>query len=205
MDSTAVLDAVNANLRTELSRLGSSKLLYALTEGDMEEAPVLTALATRAHHAAAVLDAWGDKGGAGAVFSDAADVVNDQYDEIRTVLSEHDPGERPQMIEAMSEFEGVEQRLGAVLGWTLVAERTASQASGFFTGQADPGTASTFRAFGDEYERLRSEAAEALDDVCADEDDYERATAAASAAVEAAYDEYVETLESLGVNPKPVC
>jgi hypothetical protein len=205
MDSTDVLDSVNSELRTELSRLGSSKLLYALTEGDMEEDPVLTAFATRAHHAAAVLDAWEDGDEAGTVFADAADVVDDQYDEISTALSEHDPGERPQMIEAMSEFVDAEQRFGAVLGWTLVAERAASQASGFFTGQADPGTASTFRAFGDEYEQLRSEVTEALDEVCADEDDYERATTAATAVVQAAYDEYVETLESLGVNPKPVC
>jgi hypothetical protein len=204
MDSTDLLDAVNSDLRTELSRLGSSKSLYAVTEGKMDTGPVLTALATRAHHTAALLDEWGKDTG-NAVFSDAAEMVDHQHDEIRAELSAHDPGARPYTVDAMTEYTDTAQRLGAVLGWTLVAERTASQASGFFTGQADPSTASTFRSFGDEYEQLRSEAAAALDGVCTDEDDYERATAAATAVVEAAYDEYVETLESLGVNPKPVC
>ncbi|PSQ14952.1 rubrerythrin family protein, partial [Halobacteriales archaeon QS_7_69_60] len=41
---------------------------------------------------------------------------------------------------------------------------------------------------------------------CGDDDErWEQAREAASGAIQAAYDEYTERLESMGVNPKPVC
>jgi hypothetical protein len=40
---------------------------------------------------------------------------------------------------------------------------------------------------------------------CEDETDWERAETAASEAIQAAYGEYTERLEGMGVNPKPVC
>jgi hypothetical protein len=43
-----------------------------------------------------------------------------------------------------------------------------------------------------------------LDDVC-EGDDWDEAREAADAAVQADYDDYFETLEAMGVNPKPVC
>jgi hypothetical protein len=63
-------------------------------------------------------------------------------------------------------------------------------------------TASTFRSFGDDYDAIR---ANALDALGGGGIDHEAALAAGEAVVQAAYDEYVETLESLGINPKPVC
>ncbi|MFD1594185.1 transcription antitermination protein, partial [Haloplanus litoreus] len=35
MDGTTLVDALTDDLETELSRLGSSKWLYALTDGEM--------------------------------------------------------------------------------------------------------------------------------------------------------------------------
>jgi len=96
-------------------------------------------------------------------------------------------------------------RLGGLVGWALVADETASQCSGFFTGQADPGTASTFRGFREDYEATQEAVLDALADRCESEADWERAAAAATGAIEAAYAEYVERLEAMGVNPKPVC
>ena len=69
----------------------------------------------------------------------------------------------------------------------------------------DPQTASTFRSAGDDIEALREDAADLLDDACADDADWDAAEAAALDVVRAAYDDYVETLEDLGVNPKNVC
>jgi hypothetical protein len=105
------------------------------------------------------------------------------------------------MIDALAALEGETERLGGILGWTLIAQKYAEQATGYFTGQADPRTASTFRSHGNDLADLRDDALDALEG----RDDRDAAETAAGAVVEAAYDEYVETLESLGVNPKPVC
>jgi len=76
---------------------------------------------------------------------------------------------------------------------------------GFFVGDADPSTAGTFRDLRDDADADRDRIVAALDDRCDSEDDWDRATDAATAVVEATYDDYVETLESMGVKPKNVC
>jgi len=195
MDGSDLRSSIEADLQTELSRLGSSKSLYADTEGEMEGEVVLSAAADAAHHAAAVFEGWDDD-----VFADAAERAREQYERITAELDDHGPGEPPAVVAALADATETDERLGATVGWSLVAERKATQSSGFFTGQAQPSTASTFRAFGDDYEAIREAALDALD-----EGDTEAALAAGKAVVEAAYDEYVETLESLGINPKSVC
>ena len=203
--SANLVETVREDNRTELSRLGSSKSLYADTEGELEPETVLSAAADAAHHAATTFEGWASEDGDGA-FATAAGSERDHYESIAGELDAHDPGESPAVVDAIAGYETAIERLGGVVGWTLVAEKKASQCSGFFTGQADPQTASLFRGFGDDYEATRENAVAALERACDDEDeDWETATAAASGAVEAAYDEYFETLEALGVNPKPVC
>jgi hypothetical protein len=197
MDGSDLRDSIEDDLQTELSRLGSSKSLYADTEGEMEEETVLAAAADAAHHAAVTFEEWDHQ-----VFADAAERAREQYAAITDELGDHEPGEPPAVVAALAETEGTDERLGATVGWTLVAERKATQSSGFFTGQADPSTASTFRAFGEDYEAIREAALEAL---AHDDTDLDGARAAGATVVQAAYDEYFETLESLGVNPKSVC
>lgn len=191
--ATGLVETVSEEYRTELSRLGSSKSLYAATEGEMEPEAVLAAVADATHHAGEVLDAWGE-------FADATEREREHYEAVAERLDGHEPGDRPAALAALADSEGAAERLGALIGWTMVAERTASQATGFFTGQADPQTASLFREFGEDYEGIRTETRERLAD-----HDVETATAAAGAVVEAAYEEYVDRLEEMGVNPKPVC
>jgi len=203
MSATDLVDAVREDNKTELSRLGSSKSLYADTQGEMDPDTVLSAAADAAHYAAETFEGWaGDDGG---TFVTAADSERRHCEMIVDELDAHEPLERPAVVEAIQGYEATIERLGGVVGWTLVAEEKAGQCSGFFTGQADPGTASLFRGFGDDYEETRSDALEALEIACDSPDDWDRAEAAATGAVGAAYDEYFETLEALGVNPKPVC
>jgi len=204
MDATTLVENVREENKTELSRLGSSKSLYADTDGEMEPDAVLAAMADAAHHAAETFDGWATDDVVG-TFADAADLERDHYEDILGELDAHEPGDRPDAIAAVGGLEDSPERLGALVGWTLVAEAKASQATGFFTGQAKPGIASTFRAFGDDYEALRTDALDALDSVCEGESEWERAETAATTVVGAAYDAYFETLEALGVNPKPVC
>jgi len=205
MDAPDVLRQIKETNKTELSRLGSSKSLYADTEGEMEPDAVLTATADAAYHAAETLDGWSRNGEFDNVFAEAAERERDHYDEIVAELDAHEPGERPAVVDAMRSVDDSEGRLGALVGWTLVAKEKASQSTGFFTGQAKPRTASTFRAFDDDYESSREDALDALGAVADTDEDFERAQSVASIVIQAAYDEYFETLEELGVNPKPVC
>ena len=201
MDTDEFLDTVQAETKTELSRLGSSKALFADTDGEMEPAAVLTAAADDATEAATTFAEWSEIEQTAAA---AAERERGHADAITAELDGYEPGETPAIITFLQEQASAVERLGALVGWTLVVGAKASQCSGFFTGQADPNTASLFRGFGDDYEQTREDALAALSERC-DDAEWEQAQAAAVGAITAAYEEYVETLEELGVNPKPVC
>jgi len=196
MDADDFIETVRTENKTPLSRLGSSKALYAITEGEMEEDVVLSSAATTVHHLAETVGDWD-----GDVFAAAADTAGDQYETITGKLDDHDPGERSAALDTLAQQDGRVARLGGFVGWTLVAKKTFEQLTGFFVGQADPQTSQTFREMGSDIEDLREQTLDAL----ADEGDWDTAEVAATAVVQAAYDEYVETLEGLGVNPKNVC
>lgn len=197
MDTDDFVDTVSSDNETALSRLGSSKALYAITEGEMEEDVVLASAATTVHHVAETVGDWD-----GDVFGAAADTAADQYETITGKLDDHEPGERSAALDTLAEQDGAAARLGGFVGWTLVAKKTFEQLTGYFVGQADPQTSQVFREMGGDIEELREQALDAL----ADEDDRESAEDAATAVVQAAYeDDYVATLEGLGVNPKNVC
>ncbi|MBV0900194.1 rubrerythrin family protein [Haloarcula salina] len=198
-----LIDAVRDDQQTELSRLGSSKTLYADTRGEMEPDAVLAAVAAREAAAHETFDAWSDDAdeSAAALFADAAAGAAERREAIDAeaadrTLSVHD---------VLDDLEGTVERLGGFVGWALVDKKVKEQATGFFTGQADPQTASTFRSAGSDVEDLREEAADLLAAVCDGDDDWDAAEGAAVDVIQAAYDEYVGTLEDLGVNPKPVC
>ena len=196
MDSTEFVDTVSQENKTGLSRLGSSKALYAITEGEMDDETVLAGGADRAHYAAETLKGWD-----GDVFSDAAATVRDHYETIAAELDGHESGDRPALFETLAEQEGTAARLGSLVGWTLVAKKTAEQLTGYFVGQADPQTSQLFRDMGSDVKSIQMNALDAL----AEDGDWETAQTAASDVIQAAYDDYFETLEALGVNPKPVC
>jgi len=197
MDTDDFVDTVSSENETALSRLGSSKALYAITEGEMEEDVVLASAATTVHHVAETVGDWD-----GEVFVAAGETAGEQYETITGKLDSHEPGERSAALATLSEQDGPAARLGGFVGWTLVAKKTFEQLTGFFVGQADPQTSQVFREMGSDVEDLREQALDAL----ADADDRGAAEAAATAVVQAAYeDDYVATLEALGVNPKNVC
>ena len=204
MNGPDFVERIESDLRTELSRLGSSKSLYADTVGEMEPEAVLTAAADAAAHASDTFEQWAESTDQD-LFADASSRVADQYDDVAGELDDHEPGEPPAVAATLRESETTIERLGATVGWTLVMERKSTQSSGFFTGQAKPQTASIFRSFGETYDTIRDDAVAALESVCDSDEEWEQAVSAATAVVEAAYDEYFETLEELGMNPKPVC
>ena len=197
MNADEFVETISSENQTPLSRLGSSKALYAITEGEMEEDVVLASAATTVHHLAETIGDWDDD-----VFAAAAETAGEQYETVVGKLDDHEPGERSAALDALAQQDGRAARLGGFVGWTLVAKKTFEQLTGYFVGQADPQTSQTFREMGSDIEALREQALDAL----ADDGDWESAEAAATAVVQTAYeDDYVETLEGLGVNPKNVC
>jgi hypothetical protein len=193
MDADDLLETIRDAERTPLSRLGSSKALYALTAGEMDDHAVRAAIADVAHHAGDVFAGWD-----GETAAAAADVAGNVRD---TATAGHEPDERSPTADRLAALEGETGHLGGLLAWTLIAGKYLEQVTGYFTGQADPRTASTFRDLGGDVEELREDVLAAL----SAHDDWEAAEAAARSVIEAAYAAYVAELEAQGVNPKPVC
>lgn len=205
MDADTFLDDLRAAHQTELSRLGSSKAVYALTDGEMEGDAVRTGTARELHALQSVLSEWAEDAEAADRYADAADfaaMYADNFD------SEADAGadESASHVVADSlEATDPEDRPAVMTAAFLVLEEIAGQLVGFFVGDADRKSADEFREFRAELGDYRDDAAELVADGAENEADWEEATAAGADVVEGAYDWYVETLEAMGVEPKNVC
>ena len=201
-------EAVRDGNETELSRLGSSKSLYADTAGEMNAEDVLAAAATAEHHAAETYAAWADSetGAVAEAFAETESEERDHYETVAGELDGHEPGAVPAIQAYLRELDGTAARLGGFVGRTIAAEASKTQITGFFVGNADPQTASLFRGMGEDLDTQLGRATELLEAACGDDEAcWEDALSAANGAIEAAYGEYTEALESMGVNPKPVC
>lgn len=198
MDTDEFTDALRDAHETPLSRLGSSKSLYALTGGEMAGEAVRAAIAREATLAAeAYADLASETSGEQATFETLADRAAAQAEAVGT-----EPADRAfPDVEALGEPATDAGRLGAALARQLLADTRVGQAVGFFVGDADPAGADEFRSLREAVETDRDRVAERLATV----DDRATAREAADAVIEAAYDDYVESLESMGVEPKNVC
>ncbi|MEA1932139.1 MAG: rubrerythrin family protein [Euryarchaeota archaeon] len=206
------IDHVQTENKTALSRLGSSKSLYAETGGDIEAETVLRAAAIAEDAARETFELWADdeaNKAAATLFGDLAEQEADHYETVAGKLddapSAADVDELPAIQETLRSFTATVQRAGGLVGRCLVAKKSKEQYTGYFVGDADPRTASVFRDLGDDVDEQIDRAAELVEAVCESDADREAAAAAASEAIQAAYDEYTDSLESMGVNPKPVC
>ena len=209
MDPSQFVDNVREDNRTALSRLGSSKSLYADTAGEMESAPVLRAAADSEFHARETFAEWADgedNDAAEEAFATTADEEGDHYGQVTGQLDgDHEPDETPAIHEYLRGIDGTAGRAGAFVGRTIAAEKSKEQLVGFFVGQADTSGAELFRDLGDDVDAQLERGRELLGEVCETDDEWARAGEAAGDAIQTAYDEYTEQLESMGVNPKPVC
>lgn len=204
MDGQDLLARLRTENETALSRLGSSKALYAVTDGGMDAGAVAAAAATETAHAARVFDDWADDGGPGAAtFAAAADRARDGLERVEP--DGFEPGDAPPLYDHLADLDDPVERAAALLARALVTGKTFEQMIGFHVGNADPRTAETFRGLRDAVATGREDAVDLLDDLCGDEADWERAFAAGDDAVAVAYDDYVSTLEAMGIEPKNVC
>ena len=212
MNADEFLTTVRDENETALSRLGSSKSLYAATEGEMEAEVVFRAAARSEQAAAETFRGWADDEESDQQVREAfeafAEQERDHYEQVVGKLDDEPDsgsGEVPAIHEYLRGIEDDPGKVGGFLGRTLASEKSKEQMVGFFVGQADPQTAQLFRDLGDDLDGQLERGRELLADVCESDEDWERALEAASGAIGAAYDEYTESLEEMGVNPKPVC
>jgi rubrerythrin len=201
------VESIATDNATALSRLGSSKGLYADTGGTMERAAVLRAAATGAFHARATFEGWAAEetnDDAREVFEATAREEGEHYGLVTGELEgEHEPGETPATDESLRSQSDTIGRAGAFLGRTMIADRSADQATAFFVGEADTDGADLLREVGDDTEAQLARAQDLLGEVCTDSADWERASQAASDAIGAAHEEYTDTLNGMGENPEP--
>ena len=203
------LESIQDANRTALSRLGSSKALYAETAGEMDAEAVLAAAATAEGAAAATFSTWASDESderARTVFERSAAEEREHEAAVNAVRSgDRDRGETPPLHAYLRGLDGTGERAGGFVGRTIAADRSKAQLAGFFVGQADPRTAALFRELGEDLDEQRARGLSLLEDVCETPADWKRAKAAADGAIDAAYGEYIDALEEMGVNPKPVC
>ncbi|MDF9747629.1 rubrerythrin family protein [Natrinema salsiterrestre] len=209
-DPDAFVETVSEGNQTALSRLGSSKSLYADTGGEIDTEPVLEATADAEYAAWQTFLEWADDEAdddAREAFEATAAEEEDHYETVADKLAddEYEPGDVPQLHEYLRDREDTVSRVGALVGRVLASQRSKDQVVGYFVGDADPQTASLFRGFGEDLDDQLERAKALLASVCESDEDWDRAEEAANGAIQAAYDEYVETLEGMGANPKPVC
>jgi hypothetical protein len=210
MDATALPDAVESAKQSELDRLGSSKYLVALTNADLTEDVVLEAVAVSEYLARETFEGYVD--------AEPNDVARDGFAAVAAQEAEHydrvcerlDARPTPDHAGAVHGYlrerdDTVARVAGSLVGRPLVSLRAHTQVIGFYVNEADESGANLFRELKTETQAELDRGVDVLDAVCESADDLERAQATAEYVVQVAYDEYADSLESLGVNPKSVC
>ncbi|WP_049980345.1 hypothetical protein [Halolamina rubra] len=206
MDADTFRDDLRAARDTELSRLSSSKAVYALTGGEMDGDAVRAGTARELAALEPIFADWADggDGDAAALFADVTEFAADSAGSFDGAAAA-DGADRHVVADALAGREGELARLAAAAAAFLVLDELAGQLVGFFVGDADRTSADEFRTFRTALGEHGDAAAELLAARCETEADEEAARDAGAAVVDGAYDWYVETLESMGVEPKNVC
>lgn len=211
LDPDEFVETVQEENRTPLSRLGSSKALYADTQGEMETDEVLQAAATAEYAAKETFDLWADEENesedATDAYRESAAEEQDHYETVVGELDGHDfdMDDLPAIQAYLRDLNDTISRAGGFVGRTLAAEKSKEQMTAFFVGEADPQTSQLFRSMGDDLDAQLERGLALLETHCENDDDRDRALESASGAIQAAYEEYTDRLENMGVNPKPVC
>lgn len=218
MDGAAFREAVANECATELDRLGSNKLLVALTGADLTTPAVLSVAAASEAAARDTFAAWAadePDDAARERFAAVAErerehnerVVESLRDADPDAAAAFDPGDDPGPVHGyLRSREGTIERLAAgTVGRGLVSSRTHAQVIGFFVNEPDERRADLFRDLRAETEAALDEGLSLLEERCESEEDWDRARASAEYVVTLAYDGYADALREMGVDPKTVC
>lgn len=210
MDAAGFHDALTDAKRTELDRLGSNKLLVAITDADLSESRVLRAAADSENAAHNTFATWADdesSAEAAVAFVAVADQERRHLERVLDALDEsYDPADGGPMHEYLRSRDDTVQRVAAgMVGRSLVVDQTHKQILSYFVNEADERTAGLFRDLRNETEETLEAGLDLLESLCRSNDDWADARAAAEYVVQVAYDDYEDSLRGMGVDPKPVC
>lgn len=212
MDADSLVAGVRTARETELDRLASDRRLLAVTGADMSTETVLRSAASTERAAARTFETWAATEGdetAAAAFEDVAATERAHLDRLLAELEDPalpEPETPGALHEHLRELSETPARVGAgLVGRPLVGSGTQLQFVSFFVNEADSRRADLFRELRADTDAQLETGRELLDGVCDSAADWTTAETAATAAVEVAYEEYATALETLGVDPKPVC
>ncbi|NEU57370.1 rubrerythrin family protein [Halorussus sp. MSC15.2] len=210
MDAASFPHAIEDAKATELDRLGSQQALVALTDADLDAETVLRAAARSEYTARETFAEWTDTAtdDARETFDALADEEADHYER---VVAELDGGFTPDETDAdrmhdyLRSLDATVERAAGLVGRSLATDRTQLQVVNFFVNEADERRADLFRELRADTQEGVSTGVDLLAAHCDGEGDWERARETAEEVVQIAYDEYAETLEGMGLDPKPIC
>ncbi|AUV81779.1 rubrerythrin family protein [Salinigranum rubrum] len=210
MDGDTFRESVAESKRTELDRLGSSKLLIALTGARIERSRVLEVAAHSEHAARETFRAWAaDESNPAAreAFEAVAEQEDTHLDRVLAALDEAvdlaDGG--PMHAYLRGREDTVERVASGMVGRPLVSVRAHNQIIGFFVNEAEEAGADLFRDLKAETTAVIDDGVALLDELCEDEDDWERAEMVAEYVIQVAYDDYADSLTEMGLGVKDIC
>lgn len=210
MDAAGFLDAVESAAQTELDRLGSSKLLVSLTNADLSEDAVLRVAADSEAASAQIFEDWTQEASTlelSEAFASVAATEREHLDRVLAELDDYEPSGTGAMHDHLRQQSEPEERIAAgFVGRGLVALRTHTQLISFFVNEPDERLADLFRGLKSDTEDQIDDGAALLEDLSdTDEDVWDTAKFAAVSTIHVAYEEYANSLEEMGINPKSVC
>lgn len=210
MDADAFLERVEREKRTQLDRLGSSKLLVGLTGGDLSRRAVLELAANSEHAARETFAAWADDESdpdARAAFASVADQEREHARRVDELIDgAFDPAGAGVVHGYLRDRVATTDRVAAgMVGRSLYSVSAYTQIVSFFVNEADRETADVFRDLKAETTETAAEGAALLASLCDDEGEWAAAAGTAGYVIQLAYDDYADALAELGLDVKSVC
>jgi len=209
MNAQTFVDDVREDNRTALDRLASEKALLAVTGADISSEGILGTVASSLAGLQTTVEEWAAESTDPAtrdLFEGTAASLEAQHE--RTVGElDGDPGGNPPVpIPTVGTFEDPVERVGAAfVGHGLVFDGVLLQAVSFFVNEAETRRADLMRDLRSAASDRVDDGASTLDSLCAGDTEWSRAESAVTQVIDAAYDDYAETLDRMGIDPKPVC
>ena len=214
MDAAEFTAALRDEKSTELDRLGSEKALVAATTARLDADSVLAAAARAEARAVDTFAAWAESESdddARAAFERAAAEEREHYERVVERLADgtavdRDDVDSDDLHDYLRALDDPVERVAAgTVARPMVASRSLLQTINFFVNEADESSAALFRDVRSETDAMVEDGAELLDALCASDEDWARAERAAEETIDRAYESYADSLDDLGIDPKPVC
>jgi hypothetical protein len=189
-------ERIRAEAATELERLGSDRGLIALTDADLSSETIRSRITSVLAGTAEVYEEWANDDAFATAAETTRNIAATTSDTAVKPASDHP------LVAALDGLDDQSERVGAgLVALPLVLDGWVLQGVSFFVNEADEAAADQFRKVRAGLDEVMATGESAVES----EEERERATEAALALVEAAYEDYVETLDGLGLDPKTVC